>query len=93
VVKSEEYSGSLSRYTSTTLGCSVCGEAAGQANAELCPSYERVLDNARLAFEAWANAFGSIGLEFLKRISRLQGTGRNAREIAEFVQKHPEKWK
>jgi len=52
-----------------------------------------VLDNARLAFEAWANAFGSIGLEFLKRISRLQGTGRNAREIAEFVQKHPEKWK
>ena len=76
------------------MGCSVCGEATGQANAELCPSHERVLENVRLAFEAWANAFGSTGLaEFLKRISRLQGTGRNAREIAEFVQKHPEKWK
>jgi len=48
----------------------------------------------RQAYEVWANAYGGITqAEFLKRVAKLQGTGRNAREIAEFLHQHPEKWK
>ena len=46
------------------------------------------------AYEAWAKAFGSIArADFLKRVAKQQGTGKNAREIVEFLQQRPEKWK
>ncbi len=78
----------------STLDCSVCGSGVEQASAELCPTHARALDSVRRAFESWAIAYGGVGLtDFLKRIVTLQGTGRSAREIAEFLQQHPEKWK
>jgi len=78
----------------STLDCSVCGLAIKQANAELCPTHARALDSVRQAYESWAIAYGGIELaDFLKRIVKLQGTGRSAREIAEFLRQHPEKWK
>jgi len=46
------------------------------------------------AYEAWAKAFGSIArADFLRRVAKQQGTGKNAREIVEFLQQRPEKWK
>ena len=46
------------------------------------------------AYEAWAKAFGSIArADFLKRVAKQQGTGKNAREIIEFLQQRLEKWK
>ena len=78
----------------STLDCSVCGLAIEQANAEICPTHARALDSVRQAYESWAIAYGSVELaDFLKRIIKLQGTGRSAREIAEFLQQHLEKWK
>jgi len=57
-------------------------------------THARALDSVRQAYEAWAKAFGSIGrADFLKRVAKQQGTGKNAREIVEFLQQRPEKWK
>jgi len=76
------------------LGCSVCGQATKQANADLCLTHAQALDSVRQAYEAWANAFGSIArADFLKRVAKQQGTGKNAREIVEFLQQRPERWK
>src|SRR5207245_5909637 len=75
------------------LGCSVCGPAPEQASADLCLAHARALDSVRQAYEAWAKAFGSIGrADFLKRGAKQQGTGKNARQIVEFVQQRPERW-
>ena len=44
------------------------------------------------AYEAWAKAFGSIArADFLKRVAKQLGTGKNAREIVEFLQESREK--
>jgi len=46
------------------------------------------------AYEVWAKAYGTLSQDdFLKHIAKLQGTGRTAREIAEFLHQHPKKWK
>jgi len=76
------------------LGCSVCGQATEQANADLCLIHARALESVVQAYEAWAKAFGSIArADFLRRVAKQQGTGKNAREIVEFLQQRPEKWK
>jgi len=76
------------------LGCSVCGQATERASADLCLTHAQALDSVRQAYEAWANAFGSIArADFLKRVAKQQGTGKNAREIVEFLQQRPETWK
>jgi len=52
------------------------------------------LDSVKKAYEVWAKAYGTLSQDdFLKHIAKLQGTGKNAREIVEFVQHHPQKWK
>lgn len=72
----------------------MCGLTIEEANVELCPTHARAVESVRQAYESWATAFGGLRLaDFLKRIIMLQGTGRSAREIAEFLQKHPEKWR
>jgi len=77
-----------------TLGCLVCGQASEPADADFCHPHAQAFGSVRQSYEAWANAFGGIQLaDFLKRITKLQGTGRNVREIAEFLQRHPESWK
>jgi len=46
------------------------------------------------AFEVWAKAYATVSQDdFLKQIAKLQGTGRTAKEIAEFLHQHPEEWK
>jgi len=76
------------------LGCLVCGKETEQATADLCPAHARVLDSVKKAYEVWAKAYGSLRIsDFLQRVAKLQGTGRTAREIVEFLQQHPEKWK
>ena len=76
------------------MDCLVCRKETEQATADLCPAHARALDSVKKAYEAWAKAYGSLLQDdFLKRIAKLQGTGKNAREIVEFVQYHPEKWK
>jgi len=76
------------------LGCYICGQATEQVNGDLCLTHARGLDSVRQAYEAWAKAFGSIARAgFLKRVAKQQGTGKNAREIVEFLQQRPEKWK
>jgi len=76
------------------LGCYICGQATEQVNGDLCLTHARGLDSVRQAYEAWAKAFGSIArADFLKRVAKQQGTGKNAREIVEFLQQRPEKWK
>ncbi len=74
--------------------CSVGDQAGELTNSDFCPAHSRALDSIRRAYEVWAKAFGSISpADFLKRVGSLQATGRNTREIAEFLQKHPRKWK
>ena len=76
------------------MDCSVCGKAAEQAERNLCPIHDRALLSVRQAYEVWASAFGGITpADFLNRVARLKGTGRNAKEIVEFLQQHPERWK
>jgi len=76
------------------LGCSVCGQVTEQANSDLCLIHARALESVRQAYKAWAKAFGSIArADFLKRVAKQLGTGKNAREIIEFLQQRPEKWK
>jgi hypothetical protein len=77
-----------------SMDCSVCGKPTEQAEQNLCPIHARALLSVRQAYEVWANAFGGITLtDFLNRVARLKGTGRNAKEIVEFLQQHPERWK
>jgi hypothetical protein len=72
----------------------VCGTAVEQLNAEVCPNHARALESVRQAYESWATAFSGLGVtDFLKRVLTLEGTGKSAREIAEFLQRYPEKWK
>ena len=76
------------------MDCLVCRKETEQATTNLCPAHARALDSVKKAYEVWAKAYGSLLHDyFLKRIAKLQGTGKNAREIVEFVQHHPEKWK
>ena len=77
-----------------SLDCLVCWKETEQATPDLCPAHARALDSVKKAYEVWATAYGSLLQDdFLKRIANLEGTGKNAREIVEFVQYHPEKWK
>jgi len=76
------------------MDCSVCGKAAEQVERNLCPVHARALLSIRQAYEVWASAFGGITqADFLDRVAKLKGTGRNAKEIVEFLQQHPERWK
>jgi hypothetical protein len=76
------------------LACSVCGQPGEPDEADFCPTHARALESVREAYEVSANAFGGISrADFLNRVGKLQGTGRNAREIAEFLHQHPETWK
>ena len=76
------------------MDCSVCGKATEKAERNLCPIHAQALLSVRQAYEVWATAFGGITpADFLNRVARLKGTGRNAREIVEFLQQHPERWK
>ena len=76
------------------MDCSVCGNAAERAERNLCPIHAQALLSVRQAYEVWASAFGGITpTEFLNRVSRLKGTGSNAKEIVEFFRQHPERWK
>ena len=76
------------------MDCPDCGKATERAERNLCPIHDRALLSVRQAYEVWATAFGSISpADFLNRVARLKGTGRNAKEIVEFLQKHPERWK
>ncbi len=75
------------------MDCSVSAKPIEQAERNLCPSHARALLSVRQAYEVWATAFGGITpADFLNRVARLKGTGRNAREIVEFLQQHPERW-
>ena len=76
------------------MDCSVCGKATEQAERNLCPIHARALLSVRQAYEVWASALDGITpADFLNRVARLKGTGRNAKEIVEFLQQHPERWK
>jgi len=76
------------------MACPVCGQPGEPDEADFCPAHTRALESVRQAYEAWANAFGSIAqADFLNRVARLKGTGRNAKGIVEFLQQHPERWK
>jgi hypothetical protein len=77
----------------TILVCYVCGQTGIPADPDFCPAHARALDIVKQAYDVWAKALGSISLADFKRIGGLSGTGRNAREIAEFVLQHPERWK
>lgn len=77
-----------------SMNCSVCGEAIELAERDLCPIHARALLSVRQAYEVWATAFGGVTpADFLNRVAKLKGTGRNAEEIVEFLQNHPERWK
>jgi hypothetical protein len=76
------------------MDCSVCGKATEQAKQNLCATHARALLSVRQAYEVWVTAYGGITpADFLNRVARLKGTGRNAKEIVEFLQQHPERWK
>jgi len=79
---------------SIIMDCSVCGNAAERAERNLCPIHTQALLSVRQAYDVWASAFGGITpADFLNRVARVKGTGGNAREIVEFLQQHPERWK
>ena len=76
------------------MDCSVCGKATEQAEQNLCATHARALLSVRQAYEVWASAFGGITpTDFLNRVTKLKGTGRNAKKIVEFFRQHPERWK
>ncbi|HVH14612.1 MAG TPA: hypothetical protein VNA15_02695 [Candidatus Angelobacter sp.] len=74
--------------------CSICGQATEEARLDLCATHTRALHRLEQAYDVWVNAFGGIApADFLKRLARLRETGKNAKEIVDFLQQHPEKWK
>ena len=76
------------------MACPVCGQPSEPDRADFCPAHARALESVRKAIEAWANAFGGIAqANFLNRVSRLKGTGKNAKEIVEFLQQHSKRFK
>ena len=75
------------------MGCFICEKAIEEASADLCPAHARALGGVKRAYEAWEKAYGSLLQDdFLKRVAKLQGLGKEAREIVGFLQKRPEKW-
>ena len=76
------------------MSCLVCGKESEPAKADYCPGHNRAYDNVRRAFSAWTTAYGTLSpCDFLKRVEKLPGTGHNAREIIEFLQRNPARWK
>jgi len=76
------------------MDCPDCERVTERTEQSLCPIQDRALRNVRQAYEVWATAFGSISpTDFLNRVAGLKGTGRNAKEIVEFLRQHPERWK
>ena len=78
----------------SALVCSICGQATDEERLDLCASHTRALHSVEQAYDVWANAFDGItSADFLKRVAKLRGTGKNAKKVVDFLQQHPEKWK
>ncbi len=76
------------------MNCLICGRETEAANATFCRAHNRALDNLRQAFSAWTDAYGNLSFpDFLKRVGKLPGTGQNAKEIVQFLQHDPTRWK
>ncbi len=76
------------------LTCLVCGKETEAAKANFCQAHSRASDRVRQAYSVWTTAYGSLSLsDFFKRVRKLPGTGQNAREIVEFLERNPPRWK
>jgi len=74
--------------------CIVCGKEAEPSKADLCPAHARAFDNVKQAFTVWTTAYGSLSpSDFLKRVGKLAGTGKNAKEVVEFLERNPARWR
>ena len=92
------FSSRTSRYhapqSPRTMSCLICGKQSEPGKANYCPAHNRAYHSVRDAFSAWTTAYGSLSSsDFLKRAGKLPGTGRTAREIVEFLQRNPARWK
>ncbi len=76
------------------MTCLVCGKESEPAKADYCPAHNRAYYSVKQAFSVWTIAYGTLSpSDFLKRVGKLPGTGQNAREIVEFLQRNPARWK
>ena len=75
------------------MNCLLCGKPVEPTQTDYCPPHNRAYYSVREAFRVWTTAYGSLSpSDFLKRVGELPGTGQNAREIVEFLQRNPGRW-
>jgi hypothetical protein len=59
-----------------------------------CNNHLEAYAKVRDAYALWYAAYGSLTTEsFLKRLLALPETGDQAKEMAQFLSRHPERWK
>jgi hypothetical protein len=74
--------------------CAVCGMKIVDATASFCSNHLEAYAKVRDAYSLWYTAYGSLTTEaFLKRLLALPETGDRAKEVAQFLSRHPERWK
>jgi hypothetical protein len=64
------------------------------ATTNFCNNHLEAYAKVRDAYALWYAAYGSLTTEsFLKRLLALPETGDHAKEVAQFLSRHPERWK
>ncbi len=76
------------------MNCLLCGKETEPGKADYCAPHNRAYESVKHAFSAWTTAYGTLSRsDFLNRLGKLPGTGQTAREIVEFLQQNPARWK
>jgi hypothetical protein len=64
------------------------------ATTSFCSNHLEAYAKVRGGYSLWYAAYGSLTAEaFLKRLLALAETGGRAKEIVQFLSRHPERWK
>jgi hypothetical protein len=76
------------------MNCLLCEKPVEPTQTDYCPPHNRAYDGVKHAFSIWTTAYGNLTpSDFLNCVAKLPGTGQTAREIVEFLQRNPARWK